>query len=174
MPDYRRAARKEGHPLASMFDDIDVKRTKEDLDSIFDFSDSPLERDDIDVHPGRGAGVVEPDGYLDGEEFDAYTEAAKESEKLGWDPMAKENYAKSNKLSTPEPLQAHLSRGDEVAQNDVNRKAKVTTDPVKYANAPSRYDFPFVDAPSRFREKFKDTSWNKLEEKAGRDEIFEW
>jgi hypothetical protein len=174
MPNRRKKVPRD-HPLFGTFDDTDVKRVNEDLDDIFDFGSNELERDNVKVHRGRkGAATVEPDGYLDDEEFETFTEKAKSSDKLGWDPMAKENFAKSNKLSTPKPIDVHLSRDRDAAQADINRKAKVTTDPAKYANDPTRYDYPFLDTPKEFREEYGDKSFDELESKAGPDDIFEW
>lgn len=171
----RRRSIPNDHPLADTFDDTDVKRVENDLGGIFDFGSNELERDDVKVFSGKkGAATVKPDGYLDDDEFETFTEKAKESEKLGWDPMSKNNYAKGSKLSTPKPIDVHLSRDKSRAQADTDRKAKVTTDPTKYASDPTRYDYPFVDTPTEFRDEFGDKSFDDLEQKAGRDSIFEW
>jgi len=174
MPDGRKRV-PDDHPLTNIFRDVDVERTEEDIDDIFDFSENELERDDIDVSAGSvGAATVEPDGFLDDDEFETFTEKAKESDKLGFNKMSKDNFAKSDELSTPKPINTHLDRDQDTVVADVQRKATVTTDPAKYANNPERFDFPFVDTPKEFRDEFEDTRrpFDKFESMAGEDDIF--
>lgn len=176
MPDFSRSDVPRDHPLQKTFTPTDVKRTKEAVDDIFDFGGSPLERDDIEVNnPGStGAAKVEPAGFLADEEFESFTEQAKESEVLGWNPMTKTNYAKENQLPSESPFEAHTDRSTEAAQQDTRRKARVTTDPLLYASDPDSYDYPFLDTPTEFKEEFGDESWRELEERAGPDDIFTW
>jgi hypothetical protein len=165
------------HPVSRTFSKTDVKRTRADLSSIFNFGQNSLERDDVKVTDGpKGAATVKPNGRLDEREFETFTEKAKSSDKLGWDPMAKQNFARGAKLDTNPPLEVHGSRDDETIQNDIQRKARVTTDPEKYAESPSRYDYPFVDTPSGFKDEFGDESFpmRKFEQMAGEDDVFEW
>lgn len=165
------------HPLRRTYRQTDVRRTRAELDSIFDFGDNNLERDDVKVTAGpKGAATVEPDGRLDEDEFETFTKKAKSTNKLRWDPMAKENFSWGNKLDTPKPLEVHASRDDETIRNDIQRKARVTLDPEQYAEAPGEYDYPFVDTPSGFRDKFGDKTrpMKKFERMAGEDDVFEW
>jgi len=167
------------HPLKSILTDVDVKRTKNELDDIFEFDSGPLEREDVDVSRGPRGVQVEPNGFLEGEEFDAFTDAAKDSGKLRFDQMDNSNFVVESELQTPDPWDVHSERDRDTAIADSNRKAKVTTDPVKYANDPERYDFPFVDTPQEFRDEFEDSSFatrgfNMFEKRAGPDDIFDY
>lgn len=175
MPNNRKKVPKD-HPLQTTFRETDVRRAREDLDDIFDFPSNNLERNDVKATKGsKGAAKIEPSGYLDDEEFETFTEQAKSSPKLGWDAMDKSNYAKPNKLDTPKPLDVHLGRGQEAAQQDTKREAPVTTDPAKYASNPDQLDYPFVDTTADFKDKWGDESnaFAKLDEKAGPDNIFQ-
>lgn len=166
----------EDHPVNTIFRDTDKRRAEAEIDDIFDFS-GQLSRDDVSVsHGGKGAAVIEPEGYLDDPVFESFTEQAKESEKLGWDPMGKENYVKPSTLRTPKPLDVHTDRSEEAINQDIQRKAPVTTDPQKYAENPDEYDYPFVDTPSEFKDEFGDkiNPFNRFERMAGEDDVFRY
>jgi len=165
------------HPLSRSFSETDVRRVKSELDSIFDFSENNLEREDVSVSDGpKGAATVEPDGQLSEGEFDTFTDKAKSSEKLGFDRLSKQNFAIESELDTPRPLEVHQNRGEETATTDVERKARVTLDPEQYAKNPGSFDYPFVDTPAEFRDRFGDdpSPMRKFDEMAGDDGIFEW
>lgn len=162
------------HPLRRSGPEIDRKRTQNELDDIFGFSQNNLERDDVQVKRGGSHAVkVEPSGSLDDEEFDTFTERAKNSQKLGWNPADKSNYPRTNQFDTPSPFEAHQDRSTYAAKQDVKREATVTTDPEKYANNPDRYDFPFVDTTQDFKQRFGDKAnpFKAVEEAAGDDDL---
>ncbi len=83
------------HPFHSTFAETDKRRTENELDDIFDFGSNDLDRDDVTVSPGRGGGKVEPSDRLSDDKFETFNEKAKASDKLGWDPMDKSNFAKT-------------------------------------------------------------------------------
>jgi len=165
----------ESHPLTRTYRQTDYRRAQEDIDEIFTFENDPLDRDDIRVTPGSiGAATVEPDGFLDDEEFESFTEQAKESDALGWNPADQSNYVNESELSTPAPVNVHGNRSERAVQEDIQKKARVTTDPVKYANNPDHYDYPFVDTPAGFRDEFENESFAEMDQRAGEDNIFTW
>lgn len=161
------------HPFHDTFAATDKRRTEKELDDIFDFGTNNLEREDVTVSSGKGGGKVEPSGRLSDDEFETFTEKAKASDTLGWDPMDKSNYAKTNELETQTPAGAHFGRSAEAAKQDTRREAPVTTDPEKYANNPDEYDYPFLDTTKEFREKYGDkpNAFERIDEKAGADDV---
>jgi hypothetical protein len=176
MPDYDRSDIPASHPLGKSKKQIDVKRTRGELDSIFNFGESELERDDVEVDIGGTHGVtVDTASYLDDDEFEAYTESARESDKLGYNQMNKSNYPRRNKLDTPAPFDVHQDRSKEAAQQDTRREATVTTDPETYASDPTRYDFPFVDTTAEFKQEYANelNPFQAVEEDAGPDDLLQ-
>jgi len=162
------------HPLKRILPKVDAQRTKKELPNIFNFESSPLERDDVDVQTGPRGVHVEPDGYLDDNEFSAFTDAAKESDALRYDSMDQSNFVVQSELETADPWAVHSERERETAIADTNRKATVTTDPELYATDPERYDYPFVDTPQEFRDEFESASFSRFEREAGADDIFRY
>lgn len=176
MTDFTRKNVPQDHPLKRSFTEIDQRRVEKEIDDIFAIDESPLEEDDIEIGSSGSHGVsIEPSGYLGDEKFEAFTEQARESEALGYNRMDKTNYLKRDEaLDTPRPFAVHTDRSTEAAQQDTRRKARVTTDPEKYASDPDSYDYPFVDTPSEFKDKYDSTNWNKFERMAGEDDVFEY
>jgi hypothetical protein len=123
----------------------DRRRTQAEVDDIFDFPDSPLERSDVEVDSVAGRPSVEPSGRLSDSEFQQFKTTAKESDKIGWDPGSETNFARPDQLDTPKPQAVHERRSPLEQRLDEQREAQLTTDPEKYASAPGRYDYPFVD-----------------------------
>jgi len=152
---------------------VTAQRTRAELDSIFEFSETNLERKDIEVNRTRNGAVVDKTKSLTDEEFDTYRERASRSEKLQFSGQRKNYRVKPAALDTPSPLKVHTSRDRDTMNTDSERKARVTTDPEQYARAPESYDFPFLDTPDSFEEVASDVDpggW--LSRKAGADDLF--
>lgn len=124
------------------------RRVESELDDIFDFGGSPLERDDIQTD-SRGADVtVEPSGSLTDDEFDSFRKQTNQSRKVDFN--GQNNIVDLSELDTPKPSAVHERRSEDAKKMDSRREAQLTTDPQTYASNPGRFDYPFVDtAPSQ-------------------------
>ncbi len=157
-------------------------RLESEKDKLWDFDDSPLEENDVNQTSGRYGQGFKKSGNLDDEEFDAFKDPLSDSQAFEYRSggnlwSAEEN---SDELQTPNPSKVSNSRSKEAIRQDRRKKAPVTTDPEKYASNPDRYDYPFVDTPPEFTEKYADqvfSSWDvktdKIDKDAGKDDVIE-
>lgn len=178
MPDFTRKNIPKDSPYQAVISFTDQKRAEKEAESIFNFGNTPLEKGDVKVTSpkSKGAAKVEPSGFLGDEKFGAFTDQAKQSDKLGYNPMSKTNYVKESELESERPFQAHQSRSRDAIEQDLDRKAPVTTDPTLYAENPGKFDYPYLDTPPEFKEEYPvaSTSIQELDRKAGDDEILNW
>jgi len=161
---------------------VSQERTRAQLDEIFQFDETNLQRTDVEVEPLRNTATVEKTGFLDDEEFDTFRSKASDAEALNFTKSAEADALGLSRrkyvvdplaLETPDPVTVHNDRPRDVMETDKRRKATVTIDPEQYASDPERYDYPFVDTPPEFNDifAFPDPT-GELETKAGRDKTF--
>jgi len=161
---------------------VSQERTRAQLDEIFQFDETNLQRTDVEVEPLRNTATVEKTGFLDDEEFDTFRSKASDAEALNFTKSAEADALGLSRrkyvvdplaLETPDPVTVHNDRPRDVMETDKRRKATVTIDPEQYASDPERYDYPFVDTPPEFNDifAFPDPT-GELEMKAGRDKTF--
>jgi len=154
---------------------VTQERTRAQLDDIFEFDETTLERDDVEVNQFKSSATVEKTSFLDDEEFETFRRRASESDVLKFSDARRKWVVDPQALTAPEPVTVHNDRPREVMEEDKRRKATVTIDPETYASDPERYDFPFVDTPPEFNDifEFPDPT-GELELKAGRDKMFRY
>lgn len=153
---------------------VQQKRTQAALVDIFEFSENNLEREDVEVGRKRRTAFVDKTGSMTDEEFDTYTEKARESDALEFSGQSKHWVAQPAEIDAPRPLVVHNDRPESVQETDKNRKARVTTDVETYASDPEAYDYPYLDTPPEFEAEFEEAVFpeNEIDRAAGDDDLF--
>lgn len=160
---------------------IETDRIEAELDNVFGFDSSIMERSDVKVANKPGGKGVEKTGSMDDDEFEYYTEQLNKTDKFEFNSNNEYWRANIDRLDAPNPADVAKSRSQESIDEDRDKKARVTTDVEKYASDPNSYDYPFVDTPSEFNDEFRTSTlggsrllFDEIRERETEDGFFEY
>jgi hypothetical protein len=146
--------------FSSDYDDFVNQQQAEALaERVFEFDQTKLERDDVSVSGGadNGAARFKKNGSLDKEEFDLFRSKARsagltfQTGGSGGGSWKLDNETVDQRI--PDPRDVHEKRSTEEKSKDENLRARVTVDPVEFAEDPDRVDYPLIDTPPEFEEE---------------------
>lgn len=107
-------------------------------------------RDELEVKADGSKVTVDPDGYLEDDEFQTFRDNVSEIANFRGTSSGGKNVVIPSRVEDelpPDPMEVHESRSEYAQKQDEARKARLTNDPELYASDPNSYDFPGVDVP---------------------------
>jgi hypothetical protein len=113
------------------------------------FADTGI-RDDLEVKADGSNVTVDPDGFLEDEEFQTFRDNVSEIANFTGTSSGGKNVVAPPRVEDdlpPDPMEVHESRSEYAQKQDEARSARLTDDPELYARDPNSFDFPGVDVP---------------------------
>lgn len=107
--------------------------------------------DEITARYNRGVVEVEPDNFLDNDDFDVFRDTVRRFTSFERTMKGGRNTVRPQNVEEdlpPNPVDVHESRSNYERKQDEARLARLTQDVELYAKYPNKFDFPGVDTPS--------------------------